>query len=87
MIQSRVLITALACVSLISCKHASVPEPAYNTSEPSAKLEDFFWPAANGAEYHPKAHRPPPFWPPHEHQADIPPDAHIIKFPFTPTVN
>lgn len=83
----RELSVILACLGMSCCKHVSEPEPMYNTPETSAKLEDFFWPAANGAEYHPRAHRPPPFWPPHEHQVDIPPDAHIIKFPFTPTVN
>ena len=43
------------------------PEPPEVSHAQSQTLEEFFYPAPEGAEYHPRWNRPPPFWPPHEH--------------------
>ena len=65
--RSKALLLAFTCMSIVSCKHATQSEQVDHDTPPDIKLEDAFYPTAPGAEYHPRANRPPPFWPPHEH--------------------
>lgn len=55
----------LACLST-SCMHHEPKQPEVSHTQ-SQTLEEFFYPAPAGAEYHPRWNQPPPFWPPHEH--------------------
>ena len=72
------LFLLLVMLWLTSCNHVTAAKPE---EEHNGTLQEFFYPAPPGVDYHPMWNRPPPFWPPHEHMAPLDKD-----HPFPPAL-